>query len=72
MRLAKRPTPYPAASTAPLASAKRFVVVQVRQALQQTPTIGAWSPYFVAARVTGARVEQRRAWKANTVRNAGH
>ena len=39
MRLAKRPTPYPAASTAPLASAMRFVVVQVRQALQQTPTI---------------------------------
>ena len=52
MRLAKRPTPYPAASTAPLASTKRFVVVQVRQALQQTPTIGAWSPYFVAACVT--------------------
>jgi hypothetical protein len=41
MRLAKRSTPYPAASMAPLASAKRFVVVQVRQALQQTA--GHWS-----------------------------
>jgi len=33
-------------------SARRFVVAQVRHALQQTVAIGAWSPYFAAARVS--------------------
>ena len=33
----------------PNASASRFVVVHVRQALQQTAAIGALSPYLVAA-----------------------
>jgi hypothetical protein len=31
----------------PVASVKRFVVVQVRHALQHTAAIGAFSPYFV-------------------------
>ena len=47
-----RAVPYAAASPAPEVSAKRFVVVQVRQALQQTAAIGACSPYFAAACAT--------------------
>ena len=38
----------------PAASTRRFVVVQVRQALQQTAAIGAWSPYFVATCIARA------------------
>ena len=48
-RLAKRADGVDALpSPAPVASASRFVVVQVRQALQHTAAIGAWSPTFVA------------------------
>jgi hypothetical protein len=35
----------------PVASARRFVVVQFRQALQQTAAIGAWSPYRAATSI---------------------
>ena len=34
------------------ASATTFVVTQVRQALQQTAAMGAWSPYFAVAWTT--------------------
>jgi hypothetical protein len=37
---------------APLAIPTRFVVTQVRQALQQTAAIGAFSPYFAVAWAT--------------------
>jgi hypothetical protein len=41
MRMAKRRTAYIAASPAALPSAKRFVVAQLRHALQHTAAIGA-------------------------------
>ena len=45
----KRTTSKAAPATAPVSSARTFVVTQVRQALQQTAAIGACSPYFPAA-----------------------
>ena len=44
----KRRTPTHAATMPPVASPTRFVVTQVRQALQQTAAAGACSPYFAA------------------------
>jgi hypothetical protein len=48
-RLASRTTPYPAPAIPARANPKMLVVTQVRQALQQTAAIGAFSPYFPAA-----------------------
>ena len=45
---AKRPTAYSAPSPAANPSAMMLVVAHVRQALQHTAAIGAWSPYFAA------------------------
>jgi hypothetical protein len=41
--------PTPAAVTPATATATRFVVTQVRQALQHTAAVGAFSPYFPAS-----------------------
>jgi hypothetical protein len=48
-RLASRTTPYPTPAIPAKARPKMLVVTQVRQALQQTVAIGAFSPYFPAA-----------------------
>ena len=48
-RLASRTTPYPAPVIPAKANPKMLVVTQVRQALQQTVAMGAFSPYFPAA-----------------------
>lgn len=48
-RRAKLAMPYPAEATAAVAMPMMLVVTQVRQALQQTAAIGAFSPYFPAA-----------------------
>ena len=47
--LAKRAAAYQTAMTPAVASPIKFVVTQVRQALQQTAAVGALSPYFPAA-----------------------
>jgi hypothetical protein len=47
-RRATRAIPKPAAARPVVASASKFVVTHVRQALQQTAAVGAFSPYFPA------------------------
>jgi hypothetical protein len=48
-RFAKFITAYAAPEKAAVAMPRTFVVTQVRQALQQTAAIGAFSPYFAVA-----------------------
>jgi hypothetical protein len=48
-RRAKLATVQPAPAIPAKATPTMFVVTQVRQALQQTVAIGAFSPYFPAA-----------------------
>jgi hypothetical protein len=48
-RLANRAAPMPTAASPAVASARRFVVTQARQALQQTAVVGVTSPSFDAA-----------------------
>jgi len=48
-RLASRTRPYPAPAIPVIATPRMLVVTQVRQALQQTVAMGAFSPYFPAA-----------------------
>ena len=47
MRLVRRLAPTATAPAAAKASPAMFVVVQARQALQQTAAIGACSPYLL-------------------------
>jgi hypothetical protein len=48
-RRRKRLTASPTPAAAPMRSAKAFVVTHVRQALQHTAAMGAFSPYFAVA-----------------------